>query len=153
MKDVLTDLFQQSKIPQVCLSLLFLMVLVMDYPIPYALASLIDTIVGKIVVVLIAIIVFLQVNPIVGVLGFLVAFHIIVKSSLEKGSFYTSTNTEDKKTVDLSTMNRNIKNQQVNSLEHEVIREMAPTSNDFAQPDLESVKAISDNIYDASPVE
>jgi hypothetical protein len=147
MKDVVADLAQKKNIPQVILAILFLIFLVSSYPLPYSLSTVIDTVYGKMIVILVCIILFLYTNPIVGVLGMLVGFQLIMKSSLEQGTFVEKTN-------NMQIMNRKIKRQQTDSLEHEVIRKMAPTSNDFGitvERD-KNIHPVMSNLYDASPV-
>jgi hypothetical protein len=153
MPNILSELFQKQNVGQVVLAVLFLIFLISGYPIPYSLATVIDNIYGKAFVVLIAVVLFIYANPIVGVLGLLVAFQLIIQSSIEKGTFAFN-ELERQKTQDFSAMNRDIKRQQTRSLEHEIIRKMAPTSNDFGitvESDA-NVKAIMDNDYDASPI-
>jgi hypothetical protein len=148
MKDIVSNLFQKQHLGQVILSVLFLVFLVMGYPLPYSLAVLVDTVYGKIFVILIGIILFLNSNPIVGVLGFLVCFQLIVKSSIERGTYNYNTHTE-KVSKEIDIMNRSIKRQQYDSLEHEIIRKMAPTSNDFGVP-TNLVDPSTDNLHNAS---
>lgn len=153
MTNILSELFQKQNVGQVILALLFLIFLVSGHPIPYSLATVIDNIYGKVFVVLVAVVLFIYANPIVGVLGLFVAFQLIVQSSVEKGTFAFN-ELERHREQDFSAMNRDIKRQQSGSLEHEVIRKMAPTSNDFGitvESDA-NVKAIMDNDYDASPI-
>ena len=150
MTNILSELFQKQNVGQVVLAVLFLIFLISGYPIPYALATIIDTIYGKAFVVLIAVALFVYANPIVGVLGLLVAFQLIIQSSMEKGTFTL----ERQAKQDFSAVNRDIKRQQADSLEHEVIQKMAPTSNDFGitvGTDA-NVKAVLSNDYDASPI-
>lgn len=153
MKDVVGDLFQKKNIMQVILGLLFLIFLVAGYPLPYALATLIDSGLGKMGVVLVVVILFLYANPIIGVLGILVGFQLIVKASIEQGTFVYREE-ERKKSNEIKKMNRQIKRQQVDSLEHDIIRKMAPTSNDFGitvEQD-KHVHPIVDNVHDASNI-
>jgi hypothetical protein len=153
MKDVAGDLFQKKNVPQVILSLLFLIFLVSNYPLPYFISTIVDTIYGKMAVILIFTTLFLYSNPIVGILGILVGFQLIVKSSIEQGTFVYNEK-EQKKLHEMKTMNRNIKKQQVDSLEHDIIQKMAPTSNDFGvtfERD-DNIHPIINNLYDASPI-
>lgn len=80
------SLFKKTQSSQVILGLVFVMYLIMDYPIPESLASMIDTIYGKIIIAIIALILFVSVNPILGVLGLFVAFDLIRRSGLATGS-------------------------------------------------------------------
>jgi hypothetical protein len=153
MTNIVADLFQQKNIGQIVLAVLFLIFLVAGYPLPYSLANVIDNIYGKAFVVIIAIVLFIYANPIVGVLGLLVAFQLIVQSSIEQGTFSFSEFGRPNY-QNFAATNREIKREQVDSLEHEVIRKMAPTSNDFGitvETD-NKVHASLSNDLDASPV-
>jgi len=71
--------------PQLVLSVLFVIYLVMGYKMPDGVAGLIDSTVGKIVVGLVALMLFAYSNPILGVLALLVAYQMIRASSIKTG--------------------------------------------------------------------
>jgi hypothetical protein len=79
-------LFKKSKSSHVVLGIIFVIYLIMGYPIPETLASMIDTIYGKIIVCILALILLVSVNPVLGVLGLFVAFDLIRRSELATGS-------------------------------------------------------------------
>ena len=122
----------------------------MGYETPQPLANVIDTIYGKVIIVLISIILFIYANPVLGVLGFFVAFDLIRKSTISTGSYALDKYmpTEKKKASNLSAYN-----QFPYTLEQEVVKKMAP-----AKADLEilstgpSYTPILDNLYDAAPL-
>ena len=67
--DYFSTLFVKKNIPQVVLSVLFVIYLVMGFNIPEFLAIPIDSSVGKIIIVLVALLLFAYSNPVLGVLA------------------------------------------------------------------------------------
>jgi hypothetical protein len=57
----------------------------MGYKMPEAIATMIDTTIGKITVVIVALMLFAYSNPVLGVLALLVAFQLIRSSSIKTG--------------------------------------------------------------------
>ena len=97
--EFINNLFEKRNMSQLMLVVLFIIYLIMGYKIPDQLANIIDSSAGKIVVALIALLLFGYSNPILGVLGILVAYHLIKSSSEKTGmaaleQFYP---TEEKK--------------------------------------------------------
>lgn len=80
-----SDLTDKKHMPEAVLALLFIIYLVLGLKMPSAIAQLIDSTIGKIVVVVIALMLFAYSNPILGVLGLLVAYSIIRSSSVKTG--------------------------------------------------------------------
>ena len=79
----LTSLFKKEHMGQLILAILFVIYLIMGYNTPAPVADLIDTVVGKVVVIVIALALFANSNVIVGILGLLDCFvlHYSCKSS------------------------------------------------------------------------
>ena len=77
--------FDKKNMPQIILSVLFVIYLVMGYRMPESVAIMIDNPIGKIVVVVIALMMFAYSNPILGVLALLVAYHMIKGASIKTG--------------------------------------------------------------------
>lgn len=73
-------------IPEHLLSVLFVLFLVADYPLPMTIAEQIDTFVGKIVLVFVVLAMFAYGNPVLSVLMLLVAFKLMHKSAVRTGS-------------------------------------------------------------------
>ena len=69
------------------LGIIFVMYIILNVPTPAFLASFIDNIFGKVIVVAIAAVVFTQTNPVIGVLGFVVAYQIIKTASVTTGTY------------------------------------------------------------------
>ena len=77
--------FDKKNMPQLVLTVLFIIYLVMGYKMPEGVAMVIDTPIGKIVVVLVALMLFAYSSPILGVLALLVAYHLIKGASIKTG--------------------------------------------------------------------
>ena len=79
------DYFDKKHMPETLLSVLFVIYLVMGYRMPETVAVLIDSTIGKIVVVLAALMLFGYSNPVLGVLALLVAYQMIKGASVKTG--------------------------------------------------------------------
>ena len=146
--DYLSDLTQKRNIAQLALVVLFVIYLVIDYRMPDSIAYLVDTNVGKIVVVLSALSLFAYSNPILGILGVYVAYILIQRSTMATGTagLDVYTDTERKKWSPLSA-----NNQFPYTLEQEVVKKMTNLKfNDTPTP--ASYKAFLDETYDAAPI-
>jgi len=146
--DYFRDLFTKKYIPELILAALFSVYLVMGYNIPEGVATIIDSTVGKIVVVVIALMLFAYSNPILGVLALLVAYQLIKGASVKTGmagleEYYP---TEAKKWSPFTPTH-----QFPYTLEQEVVKHM--TTQKF---NTEYVKApfrpTLDDTHDASPL-
>jgi hypothetical protein len=140
------DYFDKKHMPETLLSVLFIIYLVMGYKMPEAVAVLIDSTIGKIAVVLAALLLFGYSNPVLGVLALLVAYQMIKGASVKTGmagleEYYP---TEAKKWTPFSPTH-----QFPYTLEQEVVKNM--TTQKF---NTEYVKApyrpILEDTYDAS---
>jgi len=88
----------KKHMPQLVLAMLFIVYLVMNYPLPESLATILDSVLGKVVVLVMAMGLF-GYSPILGVLGMLVAYRLLMSASVRTGmaalkEYYP---TEDKK--------------------------------------------------------
>ena len=142
------DYFDKKHMPETVLTVLFVIYLVMGYKMPDAVAAMIDTTVGKIAVVLAALMLFGYSNPVLGVLALLVAYQMIRGASVKTGmagleEYYP---TEAKKWSPFSPAH-----QFPYTLEQEVVKNM--TTQKF---NTEYVKApyrpTLDDTHDASPL-
>lgn len=134
--------------PQLVLSILFVIYLVMGFQMPENVAELIDTSFGKIIVAIIALMLFAYSNPVLGILSLLVAYQLIKGASIKTGmagleEFYP---TEAKKWSPFTSTN-----QFPYTLEQEVVKNM--TTQKF---NTEYVKApfrpTLEDTHDASPL-
>jgi hypothetical protein len=83
--DYFSSLFDKKNMPQLVLSILFILYLVLGYSVPTGVAPLVDSTIGKIIIVLVALMLFAYSNPILGVLALLVAYHLIQSASIKTG--------------------------------------------------------------------
>ena len=146
--DYFKELLDKRHVPQLVLSVLFVIYLLVGYRIPEGLAQVVDTTLGKVLVSLVALFLFAYSNPILGVLGLLVAYQLIKSASVKTGmaaleKYYP---TEEKKWSPFSPAH-----QFPYTLEQEVVKNM--TTQKF---NTEYVKApwrpVLDDTHDATPV-
>lgn len=83
--DYFRDLFTKKHMPELVLSALLALYLVMGYQLPEGVATIVDSTVGKIVVVVVALMLFAYSNPVLGVLALLVAYQLIRGASVKTG--------------------------------------------------------------------
>jgi len=142
------ELLDKRHVPQLVLSVLFVIYLLVGYKMPEGLAQVVDTTIGKVIVSLVALFLFAYSNPILGVLGLLVAYQLIQSASVKTGmaaleQYYP---TEEKKWSPFSPAH-----QFPYTLEQEVVKNM--TTQKF---NTEYVKApwrpVLDDTHDATPV-
>ena len=134
--------------PELFLSALFVLYLVMGFKLTDLVASMIDSTIGKIVVIVIALMLFAYSNPILGILALLVAYQLIKGASVKTGmaaleEYYP---TEAKKWTPFTPTN-----QFPYTLEQEMVKKMATQ-----KFNTEYVKApyrpTLDDTYDAAPL-
>lgn len=147
--EYLNTLLEKKNMPQLILVILFIIYLVLGLRMPSSIANVIDTNPGKIVVCILALALFAYSNPILGILGIMVAYELIKGSSMTTGSaalakYYP---TETKKWSPF-----NATHQFPYTLEQEIVKKMAPVrpSNYVSTPS--TFKPILDDQHDAAPV-
>ena len=140
------DFFNKKYVSQNVLTLLFVIYLILGLNTPKPIAQIIDTLVGKIVVILLAIYLFIYTNPILGVIGFFVAYDLIRRSSVSTGNFGIDNYlpTEETKQAKMSSYN-----QYPYTLEQEMVKKMVPVVN--KDMTTASYVPITDDVYDAAP--
>jgi len=115
-------LLEKRNMSQLILVILFLIYLILGFKMPDSVANLIDSSAGKVIVALVALLLFGYSNPILGVLGILVAYQLIKSSSEKTGmaaleKYYP---TEEKKWSPFTPTH-----QFPYTLEQEVVKQMA----------------------------
>ena len=102
------SLLKKTQSSHVVLGIIFIIYLIMGYPIPETLADMIDTIYGKIIVYVIALTLLVSVNPVLGVLGLFVAFDLIRRSEIATGrtALLKFGSSEKQKMGDLTAFNQ-----------------------------------------------
>ena len=121
--DKLKNLLLKENRYQLVIIVLFIAYILLDIKTPENLAYLFDNMFGQIVLILGALALFLNAHPVVGVLGFFVAYEIIRRSSISTGSdaIQKYIPTEETKADEMQQMNTYKK-----SLEEEVVDNMIP---------------------------
>ena len=85
-KQAFDKLFFESP-SQLVLGIVFVLYIIFNIQTPLILAEPIDTIFGKVAVVFISAVIFMKTNPVVGVLGFVVAYQLIKTASVATGTY------------------------------------------------------------------
>jgi hypothetical protein len=84
--EFVNELFEKRNMPQLVMIVLFLVYLIMGYKMPDQMASAIDTTLGKIMVVMVSLMLFAYSNPILGVIGIMVAYQLIRSAGEKTGT-------------------------------------------------------------------
>jgi|TARA_B100001057_G_C22799888_1_gene931095 hypothetical protein len=134
------DLLKKQNQNQLILAVLLVIYIVFDVPIPDLMKPFVNHLVGQVVIVLLAIMLLVYFNPILGILGLLVAFLIIRKnkSILSHISVSPSVSTEPEKHREMKKLNVN-NNQE--SLEIDMVNKMTPlvSNMNFSNPSYKPV--------------
>ena len=139
------SLLKKQNMGQLILVVLFIIYLIMGYKTPGPLADVVDTIYGRVVVVMIAIILLIKCHPVLGVLALFVAFELIRRSKSDAVNQYIPS--EGQKNGQFTAFN-----QFPYTLEQEVVNKMAPIMKTGTSINPPSYKPLLDNLYDASPL-
>lgn len=144
----LKDLMKAEKKHSLVLELLFVIYIMFDIETPVELAKLVDSSMGNIVVVLLALSMFAAAGPIAGILALLAAHTLIKRSSMQTGGvlMQSENHAEEIKMKMLKQYNDFPK-----TLEEEVVADMAPiVRNDGSQGDF---KPVLSDLQDAAPID
>lgn len=141
MSSSMNQLNERKNMSQLILTILFLIYLVFGYKTPNDLAILIDNIWGKAIIIIIAIVLFAVCNPILGILGFFVAYKLIITSNIDSGNYGKQhyIPTEERKYAEMIN-----NNEYPYTLEQEVIKLRAPIY-DYNTDDI-------NNTYSFTPI-
>jgi hypothetical protein len=144
--DSFSDLLQKPHLGELILVILFIIYLIMGYSTPQPIAQYIDTIFGKIIIVLIVCLLFMYSNPILAILAIFVAFNLIYRSSGEN-SYSMYSPCEDKKSDHFFAFN-----QFPFTLEEEIVKKMVPKMNSGSSLSSAEYNPILDNNHEASKI-
>jgi len=144
-----SSLLKKEHMGELVLVVLFIIYLIMGLKTPEPVAGIVDTLVGKIVIFIIIIYLFMHANPILAVLALLVGFDLIRRSSMATGidALQRFAPSEEKKSSQFTAFN-----QFPYTLEQEVVSKMAPIMKSGSSITQASYKPLLDNLYDASPL-
>jgi len=122
MLDEIKKTFTKAQKSHLVLIFLFIIFLLFDVKVPNVVASLVDTTLGNVVVIGSALSLFYSKNNILAVIGLVVAYELIRKSSGVYG-LMNYVPTQDKKDSLMNSFNENIKH---STLEEEMVTNMLP---------------------------
>ena len=144
--DSFTELLTREHRGEFILVVLIILYLILGLKTPQLIANLIDNIVGKVVIILIVIYLFVHANPILAVLTALAAFYLMRNSStFGISSLQQYAPSEQKKMSQFSVFN-----QFPYTLEQEIVSKMAPIVRSGSSLTKASYKPLLDNLYDAA---
>ena len=144
-----SGLFKKENMSQLSLAILFIIYLIMGYKTPEMVANIVDSLVGKIVIFIMVIVIFMNANPILAVLSLFVAFDLIRRSSSVTGidALKSYLPTEEKKSSQFTAFN-----QYPYTLEQEVVKKMAPIVQSGSSLTKASYMPTLENLHDASTI-
>jgi hypothetical protein len=106
MNQTMHDAFKTARKHEMLLTVLLILYIVLNVPTPDVIASYVDTPLGNIVVVLIALSFFTHSHPVVGVLGLFAAYVLIRRSSSSSAAIEAYLPSEQRKSEELSAFNQ-----------------------------------------------
>jgi signal transduction histidine kinase len=144
-----SSLFKKENMGELILVILLIIYLVLGFKTPAVLSQLLHSVLGKLVVFLIVLYLFMHSHPILAILALYTAFHIISNSNMNMNTramqkFLPS---ETNKMSQFSAFN-----QFPYTLEQEVVKKMAPIVMSGTTLTAPSYHPIVDNIHDATNV-
>jgi len=147
--NTLTELFKKEHTGEFILIILIIIYLILGFKTPEIIAVMIDNVIGKVVIILIVIYLFMHANPILAVLAALVAFDLMRRSNdvTGLGALAAYAPSEKKKMSQFTAFN-----QFPYTLEQEVVAKMAPIVRSGSSLNAASYKPLLDNLYDAAPL-
>lgn len=141
-----SELFKKEHTGEFVLVILMSIYLIMGFKTPDSIAGLIDSMFGKIVMILVVIYLFMYSNPILAVIASLVIFYLMKKSE-GMNDLQNFAPSEKKKMSQF-----NAYNQFPYTLEQEVVAKMAPIVRSGNSLSSASYKPMLDDNHDATPL-
>jgi len=128
---------------------LLIIYILLEIHLPTAVADVVDTIYGKIVLYLLAIHIFFNVNKVAGILSFIAAYTMIKRASKQTGTFAIKNYlpSEERKVLDFSKYN-----DFPYTLEEEEVARMAPLIRSDT-PTGSDYKPVLESLHDAAPTD
>lgn len=141
------SLLKKENRGELVLTILLIVYLILGFKTPEPLANVVDTLVGKIVIFIIVVVLFMYTNPVLATMALFVAFDLIRRSSMATGldALKKYAPSEEKKSSQFTAFN-----QFPYTLEQEVVTKMAPIMKSGTSLSRASYKPLLDNTYDAS---
>ena len=125
------------KNPETLLLIIFIIYLVLGLRMPTMVAEMIDSLAGKIVLLLMVVYLFVNTNPLLGILSVWVAYDLMRRST----SFAEYAPSES---------NKMLYNRYSYTLEQEIVKKMAPMVNSGSSFDKPSYKPVMDDLLGAT---
>ena len=147
MKNIVKALKKQEP-AEIVLGILMIIFLLMGYKLPSSISSVVDSLIGKIVMLLIVAYMFVYANPILAVLALLVAVNIMMNGS----NFSTSQSIQYAPSEENKTSQLTQYNQFPYTLEQEMVKKMAPIMKPGSSISKAAYKPVLENTYDATPI-
>ena len=143
------SLLNAEKKHSIVLEVLFLIYVLFNIQTPLVLAKLVDTTIGNVVVVVLALTVFAAAGPIAGILALLASYSLINRSARATGGAYRQDETEAEE-IKMKMLEQY--NEFPKTLEEEVVSDMAPIirNDGGVQADY---KPVLNNLNDAAPID
>jgi hypothetical protein len=149
---------------QLILGVIFFFYILMNVQTPAVLAGPIDNLFGKVLVVAVAAVIFMKTNPVVGVLGFVVAYQLIKTASVTTGTYAMKhyLPSETSKMQEIQTFNQEhvqaekqamtvVRTNIDGSLEAEMVAQLAPLVMHGGDSEL-NYSPILDSQHSAAPL-
>lgn len=134
---------------EIILAVILIVYLVVGFKTPEPIANLVDTIVGKVVIMLMVVYLFVHHNPILAVLALYVGFDLIRRSSKATGfdALRRLSSSEDNKHSNMATYNYN---HTPYTLEQEMVNKMAPLVHSGSSLSSASYRPVLEDQHDAT---
>ena len=144
-----SSLLNKEHRSQLILTIILIAYLILGLQTPQPIAFLVNNMVGKLVIILIVIYMFLHMNPILAVISLVAAFDLIRRSSntVYNDLLQTYIPSEENKMGQFTAFN-----QFPYTLEQEVVKKMAPIVQSGSVMNKATYQPLLDNLYDASPL-
>jgi hypothetical protein len=145
----LSSLLKKEHICELVLVILLIIYLILGFKTPQFIASVVDSLGGKIIILSIVIFLFMYSHPLLAVLALFVAFDLIRRSSMTTGidALQRFAPSEEKKMSQFTAFN-----QFPYTLEQEVVTKMAPIMNSGTSLTQSSYKPLLDNLHEAATI-
>jgi len=144
-----SSLLKKEHRGELILTIIFIIYLILGYRTPQPVAFLVDNLIGKVVIFIIVIYMFLHMNPILAVMALFVAFDLMRRSSMtvDNNLIQSYIPSEENKMNQFTAFN-----QFPYTLEQEVVKKMAPIVQSGSVLKKASYKPMLEDLYGASPV-
>ena len=144
-----SDLIKAEKRHQLVLGIVLVLYILLNVKTPDMISNWIDSIYGNIVVVVIAMILFSNSNPVVGILSIIAAYMLLKRSSITTGSFAIQKYlpSEESRSSDFSKLN-----EMPITLEEQMVAKMAPLVK-HTPVSQANYQPVLDTLHEAAPID